>query len=75
VRLRGQRGTTQDKDHESTVEQTLNNSVFRTLSISAGKMKELQGQDNVLSQIIDYLENLLERRQILKQLDRRNFGR
>jgi hypothetical protein len=36
---------------------TLNNSVFRTLSISAGKMKELQGQDNVLSQIIDYLEN------------------
>ena len=57
VRLRSQRGTTKDKDHESTVEQTLNNSVFRTLSISAGKMKELQGQDNVLSQIIDYLEN------------------
>ena len=25
VRLRSQRGTTQDKDHESTVEQTLNN--------------------------------------------------
>jgi hypothetical protein len=39
------------------VEQTFNNSVFRTLAISAGKMKELQGQDNVLAQIIDYLEN------------------
>jgi len=59
VRLRNQRETTKDKDHKSPDQQTLslNNSVFRTLSISTGKMKELQDQDNVLSQIIAYLEN------------------
>lgn len=56
-RLRSISERTKDIDNESQVEQTLNNSVFRSLSISAKKMKELQGQDNILLKIIDYLEN------------------
>ena len=54
-RLRNQRKTTKDKDHKSSVEK--NFELFCLSNLSAGKMKEFQAQDIVLSQIIDYLEN------------------